>query len=415
VSQETTRRVVALCLGILLVVAFAAFAGELSDPDIPDDAIAVVEDVDNGTITQKEFDSALQQVAAAQGASGGVPKPDDPQYAQYVDAAASDLILSRWITGEAADLGITTTDREVEQQLEQIKQQNFGSEQEFQKFLDQSGFTQEEALNRVRLTVLSQKIQDYISLKAAGLSEQQALDVPSEQVQSILALTAVGLSPDEALDTPADQVQKLVKQSNPLPSEDIETVYEQQVSQFTRPESRDVLVIVNQSKDKVEQARAELEKDDSEDNWAQVAKQFSTDPSAKQGGLQPGVQEGQGDPAFDDAVFGAEQGELVGPFKTQTGWELAEVVKITPEEVEPLDKKAARSIAQQLATSAQQAAVDAFETNLEAKWRDRTFCSDELEPTPEAVATGQSSLASRCSNFEQVQMDSCTIDDPKER
>ena len=363
-SQETTRRVVALVLGVLLVVAFAAFASDLSDPTIPDDAIAVVEDVDNGTITNKEFDSALEQVAASQG--GEVPKQSDPTYQQYADAAASDLILERWITGEAADLGVTASDREVEQRLDQIKKQNFGSEQEFQKFLDQSGFTPEQALNRVRLTVLSSKIQDEVT---AG----------------------------------ADEVSQ----------DDIETVYEQQISQFTQPESRDVLVVANKDKAKVEQAKSELEKDDSKQNWSKVAAELSTDPSSKDGGLLSDVQEGQSDPAFDDAVFSADQGEIVGPFKTQTGWEIAETVKITPEKVQPLDDQTSKTIEQQLATAQQQAVLDAFQTDLEAKWRERTVCSDELLPTDPAAAA-QSALTTRCGNFDQPETDSCTIDDPKE-
>ena len=364
VSQETTRRVVALALGVLLVVAFAAFASDLSEPTIPDDAIAVVEDVDNGAITNKEFDSALEQVAASQG--GEVPKKSDPTYQQYADAAASDLILARWISGEAADLGITASDREVEQRLDQIKKQNFGSEQEFQKFLDQSGFTPEQALDRVRLTVLSSKIQDEVT---AG----------------------------------ADEVSQ----------DDIETVYEQQISQFTQPESRDVLVVANKDKAKVEQAKSELEKDDSKQNWSKVAAALSTDPSSKDGGLLSDVQEGQSDPAFDDAVFSADQGEIVGPFKTQTGWEIAEVVKITAKKVQPLDDQTSKAIEQQLATAQQQAVLDAFQTDLEAKWRERTVCSDELLPTDPAAAA-QSALATRCSNFDQPETDSCTIDDPKE-
>ena len=68
----------------------------------------------------------------------------------------------------------------------------------------------------------------------------------------------------------------------------------------------------------------------------------------------------------------------MGPFKTQTGWEIAEVVKVTPEKVQPLDDQTSKTIEQQLATAQQQALLDAFQTDLEAKWRERTFCSDEL-------------------------------------
>ena len=60
---------------------------------------------------------------------------------ERLDAAVSDLILERWIRGEAADEGVSVSDREVEQRLEQIKQQNFGDEKEFQKFLEESGFS----------------------------------------------------------------------------------------------------------------------------------------------------------------------------------------------------------------------------------------------------------------------------------
>jgi peptidyl-prolyl cis-trans isomerase C len=366
VSAETTRRVVGLGLGILLVLAFAAFADGLSDPEVPDDAIAVVEDVENGEVTKEEFDSSLEQVAASQGLKGA-PKPDDPEYQQFVDAAASDLILERWIRGEAADLGVTVSDREVEQRLEQIKQQNFGSDKEFEKFLEESGFTEEEALERVGLTLLSERLQESV-----------------------------------------------VEGTDVVAQEDIETLYEQQKSQFTQPETRSVLTVVNKDEEKVKQAAEEIAKDDSPESWAKVAEEFSTDPSAGEGGELTDVPEGEGgDPAFDEAVFSADEGELVGPFETASGFQIVQVTDVTPEKVEPLDK-VSKTIEDQLAQAQQQAALDAFESSLESKWRDRTFCSTEILPDePEAAA--QSTLSTRCANIEPPPTDACGIDDPKER
>jgi parvulin-like peptidyl-prolyl isomerase len=368
VSAETTRRVVGLGLGILLVLAFAAFAtfgNGFTDPDVPDGSVAVVEDVEDGEVTQEEFDSTLEQVAASQGLKGA-PKPKDPQYQQFVDAAISDLILERWILGETADRGVTVSDREVEQRLEQIRQQNFGSQKEFEDFLEESGFTEEEALERVRLTLLSEALQESV-----------------------------------------------VEGTDVVPQEDIETLYEQQKSQFTTPETRSVLTVANKDKAKVEQAAEALAEDDSPQNWAKVAEQYSTDPSASDGGELPEVREGEADPAFDEAVFGAAEGELVGPFETSNGWQIIQVTGITPEEVAPLDK-VSKTIEDQLAAAQQQQALDSFESGLEAKWRDRTFCSEELIPDKPAAAE-QSTLSTRCTNIEAPAPDACTIDDEEER
>ena len=121
-----------------------AVAQGIGDPSVPADAIAVVEDAPNGTITKEEFDRALVQTAARQGIKE-VPETTDPQYQTLADAAQSDLLLARWVAGEAQERGIETTDREIDDELEKVKQQQFGSEQAFEKFLDQSGFTHEEA------------------------------------------------------------------------------------------------------------------------------------------------------------------------------------------------------------------------------------------------------------------------------
>ena len=83
----------------------------------------MIEDAPDGTITSEDFDRALEQTAARQGLRE-VPPPDD-QYELLVDAAVSDLILSRWVLGEAEERGIEVTDREVEEEPVTVINQQF--------------------------------------------------------------------------------------------------------------------------------------------------------------------------------------------------------------------------------------------------------------------------------------------------
>jgi parvulin-like peptidyl-prolyl isomerase len=370
-SSETTRRVAGIALGAFLVLAFAAFATGFDDPEVPEGAVVVVEDVDDGEISQEDFEAALEQVAASQGVRGGPPEPGDEQYEAFKEQALADLTLQKWVEGEAEDRGITASDREIDEELETIKQQNFGgSEKEFQRFLDESGLSEEDAIQQVRLSVLSQKIQCEVVY-------------PENLVGRCLQ-------------------NEEIKPNEVVSPEDVELVYEQQRSQYEQPESRSVRVIVNKDERAVEDARAELEEDDSEQSWERVATEFSTDEaSSANGGLRENVVEGQGDPAFDEAVFGAAQGELVGPFKTADGnFNLIQVVGITPARTQPLDE-ASSEIERQLASSQQQAALDSFEQELTTKWTERTFCAEDF-------------LTDRCENFDEAPPDACTVDDPSE-
>src|SRR5262245_48377987 len=217
-SGALSKRNVAIALGALLallIVLFAVFQG-IGDANVPDDSVAVV---DGNDITKAEFDRALDQAAKRQGLQQ-VPTPDSPQYQAVRDQALGDLFDIAWIQGEADDRGISVSDREVQQKLAQVKQQSFKTEADYQKFLQQSGFNQDDVNLRIELQLLSQKIQEEVQ-KSAG----------------------------EASD------------------DDAEKYYEANKSQYQQPESRDVRVIVNKDKAKVEQAKSQLEADDSDTNW----------------------------------------------------------------------------------------------------------------------------------------------------
>jgi parvulin-like peptidyl-prolyl isomerase len=333
VPKLRDRRIV---VGIVLVAFLAislvwvGLALGIGHPSPSADEVAVVEDAPDGHITVDQFNAALKQTALGQGLQQ-VPKPSDPQYATLKDAAMANVITSRWIAGEAADRGITVSDTDVQNYLQQ---QGLGNPSQFKKAAQQAGFTSlADAREQVRTIILGQDLQkEVIPSKAPTVSEELVRDF-----------------------------------------------YEANKSQFTQPETRDVRQIVNKDKSKVEQAKAILEKDDSDASWKKVAAKYSTDQATKSnGGLRQGVAQGQSEPALDDQIFSDSitTGQLVGPFQGQAGWYLIEVEKVTPESVTPLDKLESQ-IRQQLEQGEQQELGNRAQQSITGKWSARTFCAED--------------------------------------
>lgn len=353
--RERRRRLYAALLGVALAATVLGFAvtDGLGAPDVGSGEVAAVEEAPDGTVTQEEFDAALAQTAKLQGIDQ-LPESDDPQFAQLRDATMSDLLLSRWVEGEAEERGVAVSDTEVSDELEKIKKQQFGGEEEFQKFLKQSGFSEQDALDRVRLQLLSDRIQDEV----------------------------LGEEPGEVAE------------------DRIEAYYEVNQEQFQQPESRDVRLILNEDEAKVADAAAELAADDSAESWERVASRLSTDQATKDsGGLRRNVTAGQSEPTLDEEIFAAPEGELVGPFEAESGFYLIQVVKVTPAETTPLDD-VSEQISQQLSAADQQQLAADFQSDFVEKWTSRTFCADDY-------------TIDRCANFE-APTDACVGDDDGE-
>ena len=145
-----------------------------------------------------------------------------------------------------------------------------------------------------------------------------------------------------------------------------------------------------------------------------MTKELSTEEeTAALGGLRPGVQQGQNEPALDEAIFSATEGEVVGPIETEAGFYVFQVEKVNEAVTQPLDETTSAQIRQQLVTQEQQQAVTEFQDSFVAKWRARTVCSEDLLADDED-GTVQTQLAERCSNF-AVTDDGCLGDDEERR
>ena len=98
--------------------------------------------------------------------------------------------------------------------------------------------------------------------------------------------------------------------------------------------------------------------------------------SKRQGGKLPGVTEGQQEKAFDDAIFAAEKGELMGPVKTQFGWYVFEVEKVTKASQQTLEQSK-ETIKNLLRSQRQQKALDGFIKSFREDYKDETDCADD--------------------------------------
>jgi len=342
-GPAAARRLGLLVFGAAFVVLFAivAIAEGVGDPSVPSGSVAFVEEVpgDGGDITQEDFDHALE-LAAKQGGEKKAPKPGDAKYEELKEAALNSLFEAAWLEGQAAEWEIEVSDAEIAKEKKKLKKESFKSEKEFKEFLKESGFTPADVDERVKLQILSTELQEQLK----------------EQV--------------------------------PAPSQgEIENYYEAaKATQFTQKPSRDVRLIVNKDQKKAEAANDALAKDNTAKNWSKVAKKYSEDPTTKEsGGLKEGIQKGIEEEPLDADIFGAEEGQVIGPVKTKVGFTVFEVTNTTPESTQEL--KAVES--QIKATLAQQAEQDYFASFISSfsyTWTGRTFCADGY-------------VTERCANF----------------
>jgi foldase protein PrsA len=262
----------------------------------------------------------------------GQPSPTDAQfkaqckqeYEGLRDQVLQFLISAHWIQGEASDQKVKVTDAEVNKQFQQTKKQSFPKETDYTKFLKDSGMTQDDILFRVKLDTLSNKLREKVTKGKDKVTDQQ-----------------------------------------------IAAYYNKNKARFAQPERRDLRIVLTKDKAKAAQARAEIAGGAS---FKTVAKKFSIDQASKsQGGVLLAVAKGQQEKALDTAVFKAKKGELVGPVKTQFGYYVFKVQKITKASQQSL-AQAKETIKQLLASQNQQKSLDTFVKDFRKKWKKKTIC-----------------------------------------
>lgn len=312
---------------IVLFVVFAVAQG-LGAPGVASGDVAKVTNVssDQGVISEADYKRSVEQQEAQAGLKKP-PKAGSKKAEEIHKTAIGELLNSAWIFGEAEELGIKVTPKEVETELAKIKKESFKTEKAFQEFMTESHFTKEDVNSKIELQVLSNKIRE-----------------------------------------------KITKEAPPLTEEELKAYYEtEKATQFTKKPTRDVRVVVNENKKEVEAAQKALEADNSEASWKKVTKKYSP-TTAAQAGLQKEIAEEFLTEPLKKDIFESATGELIGPVKQENNYLLLEVVKLHPEKVQTFAEVKA-TIEESLKAQKEEKFFSTWVSGFQSKWQTRSYCA----------------------------------------
>lgn len=317
--------------GIVLVVALLAIAG--CSPAEPaanvDSGAKKVVTFDGGEVTQGELQEQLDQFAQQSGA--GELEPGTPQYEAAVQQAMPQIVGIEIARAYAEEKNITVSEKDVNEEIETIKdqileqaqqagEQDIGREEAFKQALEQAGFTEKQLRGDIREQLPLQKVQEQV----AGDAQ------PSE-----------------------DEIKAYYDENKEI--------------QYTTPEQRCTSHILF-NKDQKQKAKEVKQQLQDGGDFAKLAKEFSQDPGSKDKGGDLGCQpKGSFVPAFEDAAFGAEEGDVVGPVETEFGFHVIKVKEVQAEKAAPLEE-VQPEIKEQLA---QQEQATEFEKWIEEQKKER--------------------------------------------
>jgi foldase protein PrsA len=353
--SKVSRLIPALGAVFFALIALAACGGS-GTSGIPGDAVANVGGTTIPLSAVKHW-IGVASISSASGTLGVKPTPPEPpnytgciahlkevaekekksitpsaaktqcetQYKSLLREVMGFLLTSQWVIGEANELGVHVSDAEVHKQFVKIADTQFTKPGEFEKFMTSSGQTASDLLLRVKLNLLSAKIQ-----------------------------------------------QKIVKAKTNVTEAQIEKYYKENKSRFGQQEKRTVSILRTATEAQAKAAKKEIE---SGKSFASVAKKVSTDPtSSKQGGLIIELPKGEEEEPLNADLFAAPAKQLSAVVHTPFGYYIYEVKTIFPGSQQTL-AQAKASIRSQLQQTGQQGALSTFVKSFKKKWLAKSDCA----------------------------------------
>lgn len=281
---------------------------------MPAELPEVLARVNGQPVTKVDFERLVKNIEAGRG-----PIPADRRD-EVLRGALDQLIAYHVMKQEAKNRGIAVTPAEVDEQMQQMKQQ-FPNEDEFKKALSS------------RNTSLDQ-------LKADAQVDMSINKMMEAEIEKIPAATEA----------------------------EAKEFYDKNPDKFQQPETvraSHILVMAEQNADeaKKKSARAKidgiLKRVKAGEDFAKLAKENSDDGSKDQGGDLGFFEQGRMVPAFDKVAFSLKPGEISDVVTTEFGYHIIKVAERKPASVVAYDEVKPR-IVEYLSNQKKQARGQAF-------------------------------------------------------
>ena len=333
------RRLTLLALLAPLVLLAAACGGGGGGGSVSNSDAAVV----NGDhITRAELDSRLTQAGCSYKLQKKTfPKAGSAEYQAIQQQILQSLVQRTEVLQKAPSVGATVSDKQLEDQLAQIKKQYFGGdEKKYQAELKRDCVTDSQVRGDLRANMLSDAVFQKVTAGLA-VSDAQAKEYYTTHPQN-----------------------------------------------YTQPQSREVRHILVKDKATADKLYAQIK---GGADFAALAKKYSQDPGSKTQGGNLTISKGQTVPQFDQVAFTLKTGEVSKPVKTQFGWHIIQALKpATPRKSTPF-AQVKESIRQQLLQQKRNAAATAWLAKLKKDYASKVSYATGLEPpstTTSATTTG---------------------------
>ncbi len=277
------RRVVALA-SFLLLAAHPAPAVETVE--------MILAHVNSRIITQSAFDARFEQVVREQGPPANAARAEEMRKALF-----NTLVDEALLEDRGRDLDLLTTDKEVEERIRQLKEENkVSSDADFEKLLESSGLT-------------IQKLRDQL------LNSLMVQRVVGREVQSKVDLT------DDAL----------------------RVIYEREKEKYRIPERVRLAEILisntgGDTSDPQERVRAAVDALRGGMKFEEVVRLYSDGSTKNRGGDLGWVAKGELLPEIDSVVFSLPVGAVSDPISTKIGWHLVKVLEKQPVSYRPFSE-----------------------------------------------------------------------------